>query len=176
MDTANRLADFVAPLTSQVAEVYDWPTARFAVHTYLHPILPPAALITSVRAVVLRNAEVLVVQDPDGYHILPGGRREVGESYTATAIREVLEETGWQVVVGSLLGFKHFTYLTPPTGIAPYPAFVQTVYVARAVAYQPAAKEQNGYELGAAFMPLTQVTITASEQLFLQAALAAQYI
>jgi 8-oxo-dGTP pyrophosphatase MutT (NUDIX family) len=171
------LQTFIAPLTSQVAETYDWPAARFAVNTYLHHTPPPADFITSVRAVVLRANEVLVVQDPDGHHILPGGRREADESHAATAMREVLEETGWQVTVGPILGFKHFYYLTPqpPAIMAPYPAFAQLVYVARAVAYRPEAREQDGYELGAEFVPLAQITqgtITESEQLFLQAALA----
>ncbi|MBX3014279.1 MAG: NUDIX domain-containing protein [Caldilineaceae bacterium] len=167
------LQDFVAPLTGQLPEVYHWPGASFAVQSYLHPLLPPVDFITSVRVVVLRQGEVLVVQDPNGQHILPGGRREAGESLAETATREVAEETGWQVSMGPLLGFKHFTYLTPPTGRAPYPAFVQIVYVASAVAYRPEAREQDGYELGAEFMPLAQVAVTASEQLFLAAALAA---
>jgi len=177
METANALQVFIAPLTSLVTEHYDWPAARFAVNTYLHPEPPPAAFITSVRAVVLQAGAVLVVQDPDGRHILPGGRREAGESYPATAMREVLEESGWQVAVGPLLGFKHFYYLTPqpPAIVAPHPVFAQLVYVAQAVAYYPEAREQDGYELGAAFVPLAQITqigLSKSEQLFLQAALA----
>lgn len=177
MATANPLQTLIAPLTSQVTEIYDWPAARFEVNTYLYPTPPPAEFITSVRAVVLHDNDVLVVRDPDGQHILPGGRREAGESYTGTVIREVLEETGWQVAVGALLGFKHFYYLTPqpPAIVAPYPAFAQLVYMARAVAYRPEAREQDGYELGAQFVPLTQIAqvrITESEQLFLQAALA----
>ena len=173
--TLNALQRFLAPLTSQVAETYDWPAARFAVNTYLHATLPPSEFITSVRAVVLRDQAVLVVQDPDGYHIVPGGRREAGESFVETVVREVLEETGWQVTVGPLLGFKHFHYLTPqpPEVSAPYPDFVQLVYVAKAVFYRPEAKEQNGYELGAAFVERTALAVSQSEQLFLQAALAA---
>lgn len=177
METANALQVFIAPLASQITEFYNWPAARFEVNTYLHSTPPPAAFITSVRAVVLRADAVLVVQDPDGRHILPGGRREAGESYHETAVREVLEESGWQVAVGPLLGFKHFYYLTPrpPEIVAPYPVFAQLVYVTQAVAYHPGAKEQDGYELGAAFVPLAQITqigLSKSEQLFLQAALA----
>lgn len=174
MTTLNALQRFLAPLTSQVAETYDWPTARFTVNTYLHDLPPPIEFITSARVVVLRAQEVLVVQDPDGYHIIPGGRREAGESLSETVVREVLEETGWQVTVGPLLGFKHFRRLSSsPTAAASAPDFTQIVYVARAVAYRPEAREQNGYELGAQFVPRLQVTVTASEQLFLQAALAA---
>lgn len=172
------LRRFCAPLTSQVAETYDWPAVRFAVNSYLHGTPPPTEFITSVRAVVLRDQAVFVVQDPDGYHIIPGGRREAGESFVETVVREVLEETGWQVTVGPLLGFKHFHYLTPPPPevSAPYPDFVQLVYVAKAVFYRPEAREQDGYELGAQFVPLVQVAVTVSEQLFLQAALVASKV
>lgn len=174
METPNALQTFLTPLTSQVAESYDWPAARFAVNSYLHATPPPAEFITSVRAVVWRNQEALVVQDPDGYHIIPGGRREAGESYEETAVREVLEETGWQVAVGPLLGFKHFHRLTPlPPGInAPHSDFAQLVYVAQAVAYQPEAREQDGYELGATFVPLAQIVqmpLSESDRLFVQA-------
>ena len=175
MVSLNALQRFLAPLTSQVTETYDWPAARFAVNSYLHATPPPVEFITSLRAVVLRAQEVLVVQDPDGYHIIPGGRREAGESLSETLVREVLEETDWQVTVGPLLGFKHFHSLTPPPPevIAPHPDFVQLVYVAKAVFYQPEAKEQNGYELGAAFVERAALAVSQSEQLFLQAALAA---
>lgn len=175
---ANALQNFIAPLTSLGTEMYDWPAARFQVNTYLHSTPPPDEFITSVRAVVFCGDAVLVVQDPDGRHILPGGRREAGESYAETAIREVLEETGWHVTIGPELGFKHFYRLTPkpPQMNAPDPAFAQLVYVAQAVTYQPEAKEQNGYELGAEFVSLAQIAylpITESERLFLQAALTA---
>jgi len=74
------------------------------------------------------------------------------------------------------LGVKHFDYLTPkpPHINAPYPVFAQLVYVAQAVSYHPAAREQGGYELGAEFVPLTQIEpipLLESERLFLQAAL-----
>ena len=176
MDAPNALQTFIAPLTSLVTETYDWPAARFRVNTYLHSTPPPDEFITSVRAVVLRDDAVLVVQDPTSRHILPGGRREAGESYAETATREILEETGWQVTIGPLLGVKHFAYLTPkpPYINAPYPAFAQLIYVAQGVSYHPEAREQGGYELGAHFVPVTQIEpipLLESDRLFLQAAL-----
>lgn len=174
MTNPDALQHFLAPLTSQVTETYDWPGACFTVNTYLHG-LPPVESITSVRAVVVREQEVLVVQDPDGYHIIPGGRREAGESLIETVVREVLEETGWQVTIGPLLGFKHFHHLSPPTaGQAPAPDFTQIVYLATAIAARPEAREQAGYELGAEFVPLAQIAqipLGKSDQLFIQAVL-----
>ncbi|MCE7987712.1 MAG: NUDIX domain-containing protein [Caldilinea sp. CFX5] len=177
MAATDALQTFIAPLTSLGTEFYDWPAARFQVNTYLHPLPPPDEFITSVRAVVFRDEAVLVVQDPDGRHILPGGRREADESYSETASREVLEETGWQVTIGPLLGFKHFYRLTPkpPHINAPDPAFAQLVYIAQAVTYHAEAREQGGYELGAEFVSLAQlahVPLLESEQFFLQTALA----
>lgn len=167
------LQRFLTPLTSQVTETYEWPGARFAVTTYLHGLPPPIESITSVRAVVLREGAVLVVQDPDGYHIVPGGRREAGESLIDTVVREVLEETGWQVTVGPPLGFKHFRRLSSPApGMAATPDFTQLVYLANATQHHPEAREQGGYELGAAFVALAQIAqipLSKSDQLFIQA-------
>jgi 8-oxo-dGTP pyrophosphatase MutT (NUDIX family) len=127
--------------------------------------------------VVVRGDEVLVVQDPTGLHLLPGGRREAGETYVETLVREVLEETGWQVEIDRLLGFKHFYRLTPkaPEINYPHPDFAQLVYRATPVRYRPDAREVNGYELGAAFVAAAELDpqqFTPGERLLLQAALA----
>lgn len=177
----NALQQFIAPLHSQLTEAVVWPLARFTVNTYLYDGIPPLDFVTSVRAIVLRtqgenSREVLVVQDPGSYHILPGGRREAGETLIETLTRELLEETGWQATVGALLGFKHFYRLTPALPEFRYadPHFVQLVYVAVAAAYQPEAIEDDGYEVGAQFVEIDQVTqynITDGERLFLEAAL-----
>lgn len=173
------LQTLIAPLTSQCREIADWPLARFEVHTYLHHELPPEPVITSVRAVVLREREaleVLVVQDPDGYHILPGGRREQGETLHETVMREVVEETGWQSTINGLLGFNYYDRLTPkPSEISyPHPAFVQVVYLAEAVSYLPTGRVVDGYEIGAEFVAvatLERYHLTTGETIFLQTAL-----
>lgn len=72
-----------------------WGESRLLVGEHIVPELPPDELVTPVRAVVLVGAQVLVVHDPHALHILPGGRREPGETLLATLRREVLEETGW---------------------------------------------------------------------------------
>jgi len=171
------LAEFLSAQVARVEEDVRWGQLRFRVGSYLGERLPPLELITSARAVVLREGSVLVVQDPTAVHILPGGRREAGETLHQTLQREVLEETGWALDEPTLLGFKHFRHLQPePAGYAhPYPDFFQAVYVALARSYDPGARETDGYELGAGFRSLADVRrldLPPNEQIFLRAALA----
>ncbi len=118
---------------------------------YLTPEAPPLDWVTSVRSVVLRDGLVLLAHNLDGYHVLPGGRREAGESLEDTLRREVLEETGWSVRVGRRLGFIVLHHLAPrrPEYLWPYPDFVQVVYRSEAVEHRPGATDPDGYELGA---------------------------
>src|SRR5262245_48367692 len=107
------LTAFLALHRPETEELVYWDALRLRVTSYRCAELPPLALITSVRAVVLHEASVMVVRAPEGIHILPGGRREPDESLLDTLAREVLEETGWTLEAPRLLGFKHFHHLTP---------------------------------------------------------------
>ncbi len=100
---------------------------------------PPEQFVTSVRCLVLQNDSVLVLSNRKGNHILPGGRREEGETFEQTLRREVAEETGWTIESISRLGFIHLEHLRPkPSGYqAPYPHFFQIVYTSRASKYVP---------------------------------------
>lgn len=179
---ADPLQAFLTSHMSQCEQIVDWPLARLVVNGYLGDQLPPDEYITSVRAIVLRQlpsaqCAVLVVQDPHSYHIIPGGRREQGETLAQTARREVVEETGWQVTIGQLLGFLHFQHLTPlpPEIQGAKPTFVQLIYLATAHTYCAEAREENGYELDATFVALDQLpeyNLSTAERLFLEAALA----
>ncbi len=68
----------------------------------------PQEVQASVSAVVWRapgSGELLLMQRSDnGHWCLPGGRVEPGESVQAAALREVREETGWDVDLGRLVG------------------------------------------------------------------------
>ena len=68
----------------------------------------PTAVRLSVSAVVRRvpgGEEILLMQRSDnGMWSLPGGHVEPGESVTAAVQREVLEETGWRIALGRLVG------------------------------------------------------------------------
>ena len=116
-------------------EEQDWGQHRLRLNAYAGALEVPDALVTSVRGVVVRHAQVLLMKAPDGYHIMPGGRREAGEDYVGTLRREVREESGWMVDVGECLGVLHFHHLTPrPAGHSyPYPDFLQLVYACAAL-------------------------------------------
>ncbi len=143
---------------------------------YLSSETPPLAYVTSVRCVLLRGREVLVQRDIGSTHILPGGRREAGETLEETLRREILEETGWTFTDPRVLGFRLFHNLSPklPVHPYPYPHFVQVVYSARAGDWSLERKLDDGYEVDSTFYPVKQVRklpLTAGEHLFLDAAL-----
>lgn len=173
------LAAFLARYQPHSEEVAVWGPHQFQVASYLCVDMPPDALIISVRAIVCDGRRLLVVRDPDSIHIMPGGRREPGETLEQTLRREVLEETGWQIDSPSLLGFKHFHHLTPkPPGYPyPYPDFLQLIYRARPKQYVAGARHIDSYELAAMLVPLNQkdaLPLSASERIFLAAAVNAQ--
>lgn len=168
------LAAFLSRLTPGGSAGDAWGAMRFEITAYLTAEPPPPAYTTSVRAVVTRGSSLLVVRDPENVHILPGGRREHGESMEQTLRREVLEETGWSLLGIKPLGILHFHHLTPePPGYAyPFPDFLQAVYVARADEHLAHLREQGGYELDAQFQPLAAIRklpLRAVERVFLDA-------
>jgi 8-oxo-dGTP pyrophosphatase MutT (NUDIX family) len=169
------ISEIIAPLALQADEQVTWPPTRLRVRTYLTTKLPPLDLVTSVRALVRLSQQILVVRDPLSLHILPGGRREAGETLLHTLAREVLEETGWTIRDVRLLGLAHFQHLTPrPDSYHyPYPDFLHLVYIATADRYNAAQREVDGYELEAGFQPLATVAtlpLSQGERALLRAA------
>lgn len=62
--------------------------------------LPP---LVAVAAIIERDGSILFIDRSDGLGTcLPGGIMKWGETCEATAIREVLEETGYQIAVTGL--------------------------------------------------------------------------
>ena len=175
------ISQIVAPLALQADEQAEWPPLRLRVRTYLTTTLPPLDLVSSVRALVRKDAQILVVRDPVSVHILPGGRREPGETLMQTLHREVLEETGWSIRHACLIGLAHFQHLTPkPADFRyPYPDFLHLVYVATADHYAPERREVDGYELGSGFQPFATVealSIWQGERALLRAATTLQVL
>lgn len=102
----------------------------FDVETVLTGDAPPDSFITSARTIIRSPHSVLVVKNDVDEHILPGGRREPGESAIQAVRREVREETGLSIVIGSqvaVLVFEHRS-AQPIDYPYPYPVFLQVVY------------------------------------------------
>lgn len=147
---------------------------------YLTPDAPPLSLVTSVRAIVLREDAVLVLREPDGRpYSIPGGRCEAGESPETTVRREILEETGWALGPLAPLGCVHLRNLgpEPPGNPYPYPDAFQLVWVAAPLAHHPEAMIFDEWVASSAFVPLAEaqaLSLRSGEQAFLAAILAAR--
>jgi 8-oxo-dGTP diphosphatase len=174
------LTGYLARHTPLAVEEAIWGDGRISLRitAYLAEECPPLAVITSVRSLVFRGDMILVLRNQDSVHIVPGGRREVGETLEETLRREVLEETGWTLTEPQMLGFGHFHNRSPQLpeyAHYPYPDFVQVVYMADAGLWLPDARVADDYELEASFRPIGevgQIALSAGEQVYLAAALA----
>jgi ADP-ribose pyrophosphatase YjhB (NUDIX family) len=66
----------------------------------------PTSIVIAASGFVLDDDERLLMirRIDNGLHALPGGRHELGETMTETAIRETEEETGVRIAVTGLIG------------------------------------------------------------------------
>lgn len=171
------LARFLAALEAQGQTETAWAggTVPLRLTSYCCQELPPAEHVSSVRCIVFRGESVLVVRGANQAHVLPGGRREPGETLDQTLARELLEETGWTVGPTRLIGVVHLHHLGPrPTHVAPtsphYPDFLWLIYVAEAAAERPGAIVPDYPEGVPGFVPLSDVALLpldAESRLFL---------
>lgn len=146
-----RLAAVLAGRMPVVEETADWPGGmrlRFA--AYAGEADLPDDLVVSVRCLVTVAGRVLVCEDAaPSVHVLPGGRREPGETWQQTAQREVMEETGCDVEPASLelLGFIHVRHVTPvPAGHPfPHPDFLQVVMRGEGTGPPPGWVDSQGW-------------------------------
>jgi len=156
-----------------------WGDHRLLMRLHACEALPDPALVTSVRAVVFRRGQVVVVTTPNERHIMPGGRLNSGEPLHEALKREVIEETGWRLGDPSLFAVLHFRHLTPrPPGHAyPYPDFLQPIFVAEGSAFsRKGIKRRGELETGARLMTpqAAQTVIRQDQKALLRAALAAR--
>jgi ADP-ribose pyrophosphatase YjhB (NUDIX family) len=116
-----------------------WGVTPLRAAAYPEVPAPPVDVVMSVRVIVEVGDDVVVCTNANGLrHPFPGGRREPGETLAETAVREVHEETGWQLDPDTLapLGFLHFRYVDPvdPAWLhLPHPDLVHLVYSGTAV-------------------------------------------
>jgi 8-oxo-dGTP pyrophosphatase MutT (NUDIX family) len=68
------------------------------------PVYPAAhAFPVSVKGVAVQDGKVLLLENERNEWELPGGKLELGEDPPDCVVREIGEETGWQVGAGPLL-------------------------------------------------------------------------
>lgn len=83
------------------------------------PDLAPAVRIVCGAVVADANGRVLLHRrSGEGTWCLPGGGVEPGETWAQAAVRECLEETGWEIDVTGVLG----VYSDPTTQTHRYPS------------------------------------------------------
>ena len=148
---------FLAGRTPLAFETATWETLDLEISYYASDELPPDHLITSVRAVVLTSEHVLVIREPTGdEHIVPGGRRRVGESLEDALRREVLEETCWTVADLSILAVGHFHITSDVPEDYPYPSpdFLQLIYLTTPLEFQDQRTIEDDWVAGCEMLPL----------------------
>ena len=161
-------------------KVVTWKSGKleFEVDTYVTLDIPPLDLVTSVRCIVLGDCDtVLLVTDTTGErHILPGGRREPGETLETTLVRELIEETGFHITPTGYIGALVFTHrLARPSNYKyPYPTFIQSVLVGSAASKISDVIEDE-WVTGSRFAPISEVVdyVDLSQKRLMQAAMAA---
>lgn len=148
--------------------------------TYICDISPPEELVTSIRTIVMSDPgprpSILVMRNPSGIHLWPGGRRKPGETHEQTLHREIGEECGLAIEVVFRLGFAVCHHLGPrPEGYRyPYPDFVDEVYLSVITGVLQAGRPVDDYEIEATLLPVDELPIaeiSPNQRVLLAAAL-----
>ncbi|MBT4214394.1 MAG: NUDIX hydrolase [Porticoccaceae bacterium] len=113
----------------------------------------PNSIHLTVATVVERDSKFLMVRETiDGEQIInqPAGHVEPGEDVMAAALRETMEETGWEVAITGFLGFSNA--MSPTTGITYY----RLAFIAEALNFNADAEIDNDID-SAEWMTLDEI-------------------
>ncbi len=176
MQNPSPVEAFIRQFIPDSDDTETWGVLPLRIRSYAVAEVPPLESISSVRCVVLSGESVLAMDNPDGWALLPGGRREADETLLETLHRELLEESGWTISDPVLLGFIHYQHLGPkPVDYRyPYPVFTQVVYTARAVTEYPDKRMDDPFEQPAHFIRVSEartLNLRGRDRVFLEAAL-----
>lgn len=152
------------------------PQGRLRVRGYTAASRAPDIIVSAARAVVFRGRRVLVVSESDGTrHVMPGGRRELGESLEVTVRRELLEECGWHV--GELRPFAVLHFHHPgPERPHDWCDFANVIYLTEGARYDRHTLDRTQGEVRSRLMSATAAfsAVTDRHRTILAAALAAR--
>lgn len=105
------------------------------------PPAPPQRPQLAVSAAIFREGKVLLVRRArspgKGFHSLPGGRVEFGETLTEALHREVREETGLKIEIIDLAGWREVLPNQPGRG-----HYVVMSFAARWIAGEPVLNDE----------------------------------
>ena len=113
----------------------------------------PNSIHLTVATVVERDSKFLMVRETiDGEQVInqPAGHVEPGEDVMAAALRETMEETGWEVAITGFLGFSNA--MSHTTGITYY----RLVFIAEALNFNADAEIDNDID-SAEWMTLDEI-------------------
>ena len=113
----------------------------------------PNSIHLTVATVVERDSKFLMVRETiDGEQVInqPAGHVEPGEDVMAAALRETMEETGWEVAITGFLGFSNA--MSPTTGITYY----RLAFIAEALNFNADAENDNDID-SAEWMTLDEI-------------------
>ena len=113
----------------------------------------PNSIHLTVATVVERDSKFLMVRETiDGEQVInqPAGHVEPGEDVMAAALRETMEETGWEVSITGFLGFSNA--MSPTTGITYY----RLAFIAEALNFNADAEIDNDID-SAEWMTLDEI-------------------
>lgn len=70
----------------------------------------------SAKAIIIKDGSILLIKNKDVaglgvWYSLPGGRQRFGENLHQAIVREVLEETGYEIEVGKLAFVREYVHL-----------------------------------------------------------------